>query len=216
MSCCNHCLDSEKTFFGDRAARKELRRYRKKGPLKSTRLLVEAVRALGAEGRTLLDVGGGVGAIQHELMPAGVREAVHVDASRPYLAVSREEARARGYEDRTTYRYGDFVELAPEVDQADIVTLDRVICCYPDMERLVGAAAERAGHALGIVVPRERRPTAFGMRAVNFALRLRGRAFRLYLHPHAAIEATARRAGMELSYAASTILWQVYVFVRTE
>src|SRR4029453_15287431 len=125
-------------FYSERLAASELRKYRKKGPIPSTRTLIEALKAEGVEGATLLDVGGGIGAIQHELLDAGIARATSVDASAPYLVAAREESDRRGHGGRVTYRHGDFVELAESVPPADIVTLDRVINVYPDWQRLAG------------------------------------------------------------------------------
>src|SRR6266480_1931756 len=127
MPCC-HCQGVE-AIFDARVAARELRQYRRRGPRKTTRLLLDALRAAGVRGRTLLDVGGGVGVIQHELV--------------------REEAARQGHAERLRLHRGDFVDLAPELPPADIVTLDRVICCYPDLPALVGLSAAHARRVYG-------------------------------------------------------------------
>ena len=81
-------------------AASQLRKYREKGPIASTRTLIDALKAVGVEGATLLDIGGGIGAIQHELLAAGVAHATSVDASAPYLGAAREESDRRGQGDR--------------------------------------------------------------------------------------------------------------------
>ena len=119
------------------------------GPLQSkmffrlawTRTLIEALKAEGVEGATLLDIGGGIGVIQHELLAAGAASAISVDASSAYLDAAREESDRRGLRGRVTYRHGDFVELAESVPPADIVTLERVLNVYPDWVRLAGVSA---------------------------------------------------------------------------
>jgi magnesium-protoporphyrin O-methyltransferase len=213
MSCCPQCVGIEEQFGRKRAAR-ELRRYRRRGPDRPTRLLIEALRAQGVEGLTLLDVGGGVGAIQHELMHAGARSATHVDASAAYLEAARDEARRRGHAERITRLHGDFVELAEHVPAADVVTLDKVICCYPEMERLVAESAARARELYGLVYPRERVALRVGLRLGNAFLRLRGSPFRAYLHSSAAVDATVRDQGLRrLSYR-TTAMWQIVVYGR--
>ena len=106
-------------------------------------------------GATLLDIGGGVGVAQLDLLSAGLRSATDVDASSAYLDVAREEAQRRGYSERVSYRHGDLVALAPEIEPADIVTLDRVICCYHDMPALVRASAAKARRLYGLVYPHD-------------------------------------------------------------
>lgn len=214
MSCCSHCEDGQ-VLFSDRSARRELRRYRRKGPTPSTRRLLDAIRPRLQEGWTLLDVGGGIGAIQHELLAEGAARALHVDASHAYLAASREEAARRGHDDRVEHRYGDFTELADDIPDADVVTLDRVICCYPDMERLVSASAARARHVYGLVFPRERRITRVVLALGNLFMRIRRSAFRTYLHSGEAVEAVLRAAGFQRATYERTAFWQVATWRRT-
>src|SRR5512136_1017316 len=127
---CPQCCGAEK-MFGRELAEHDLHNYQAHGPGKTTRMLIEALESAGIEGLTLLDIGGGVGAIQHELLKAGVNRATAVDASSAYLQADRQEAERQGHTARTTYHHGDFVELAPQLPPADIVTLDKAICCYP-------------------------------------------------------------------------------------
>ncbi|HEV2130216.1 MAG TPA: methyltransferase domain-containing protein [Longimicrobiaceae bacterium] len=213
MNCCGHCAGIEKQFNA-KTASSDLRRYRRKGPLKSTRLLLDALRRESVGGMTLLDIGGGIGAIHHELLASGAESATHVDASPAYLAAAREEARRRGHESRVTFRHGDFVELAPELPPVDIVTLDRVICCYPDMERLVGLSAARARRLYGLVYPRDR----WWLRSVfplsNLYFRLRRCPFRVYNHPVEDVDAVVREQGLEPRFRGTTPLWQVVVYAR--
>ena len=200
--------------FDDARADDDLARYRRDGPSHTTRLLLDALRAEGVADATLLDVGGGVGVVQHELLAAGVRETVAVDASRAYLSAARGEAERRGTADRTTFLHGDFVALAPEIATADIVTLDRVICCYPDMDVLVAASASRARRLYGIVVPRD----TWWVRAVegagNLLRRLQRRDFRSYIHRLADIDAAVLAQGLHRCFSGGTLKWQVWVYVR--
>ena len=214
MTCCSHCVDAE-DLFTDRTARRELKRYRKKGPVRTTRLLIDAIRPRLTTDGTLLDVGGGIGAIQHELIEAGAARAVQVDASRGYLAASSEEAARLGHADRVAHVYGDFAAMADEVEDADVVTLDRVICCYPDMERLVAASASKARHLYGLVYPRERWPTRVFMAIGNLYMRMRRSAFRGYLHSGAAVDSLVRGLGFERATHERTWLWEVATYTRT-
>jgi 2-polyprenyl-3-methyl-5-hydroxy-6-metoxy-1,4-benzoquinol methylase len=125
--------------FGIEHAAKDLKRYRENGPDPTTRLLLDAIKTHGLQGATLLDVGAGIGVIHHELLSAGARSAVHVDATDANLQIAEQEASRQGHRDKVTFLRGDFVELARKISPADIVTLDRVICCYPNMEELVDA-----------------------------------------------------------------------------
>ena len=150
---CRQCRGIE-DFFDEKWAASELKGYRKRGPRKSTPMLVDAIVAGPLDGQSLLNIGGGVGAIQHELLKAGVGAATAVDASAGYLKVAREEAERQGHDNRIHYLHGDFVGHAATVEPADILTLDRVICCYHDVEKLVGESSRRAAEVYGLVFPR--------------------------------------------------------------
>src|SRR5919108_5401024 len=210
--CCCQGVDQ---IFGDKTARHDLRRYRKRGPSKPTRLLLEAIRREGVEGATLLDVGGGVGVIQLELLAAGAERATSVEASTAYLRAAQDEAERRGHASRISSRAGDFVALADGVEPADVVTLDRVICCYPDMESLVGRSADRARRLYGLIYPRDRWWVAAGFRVANLVMRVSRRDFRVHLHRPGAIDAVARRHGLapRLSTPAGPA-WHVALYAR--
>lgn len=137
-----------------------------------------------------------------------------VEASAAYLQVSETEAARRGQRERLTYHHGDFVDIADTLAPADIVTLDRVICCYPDMEKLVAASVAKAKHRYGLVYPRERWLTRIGVTLVNLFLRLRGGAFRTYIHSSAAVDAILQRNGFRRSFYDRTFLWQVVTYAR--
>lgn len=208
------CCQGIEDQFNRRVAAEELERYRRSGPRKTTRLLLDALRDCGIGGMTLLDIGGGVGAIQHELLSAGVSRAESVEASAAYLAAAREETARRGHTDRLKAHHGDFVALAPEIPSADIVTLDRVICCYRDMPALVTQSAARAQKLYGAVYPRDIWWVRAGIAAENLLYRVRRRPFRVFVHTAAAIEEIVRAHGFERRATRQTRSWQVVVYAR--
>ena len=210
---CEHCQDADKTFSSDLANR-ELKDYRAHGPGKTTRLLIEALKAAGIDGLTLLDIGGGVGVIQHELFQAGASSAVAVDASSGYLQAAEQEAERQGYAEHVRYRHGDFVDLAPQLQQAGIVTLDKVICCYPDMRALVSLSSAHAEKLYGVVFPRDTWWLKLGLGFVNRMQWLRRSSFRVFVHSTEAIEAVVREQGLARRYYRQTILWQVILYAR--
>ena len=203
------------SFYDEKRATSELRKYREQGPIPSTRALIEALKAEGVEGATLLDIGGGIGAIQHELLDAGATRASCVDASAAYLDAAREEGRRRGHDGRVTYLHGDFVDLADLVGPAEIVTLDRVINVYPGWERLAGLAAGRASRLFGLVYPRDTRVVRLIIAAMNLMLRLQRKPVRAFFRSGDAIERIARENGLTPRVAHEVgPAWQVAVFRR--
>ncbi len=214
MECCAHCADA-RDVFGDRTAARDLRRYRRRGANRSTRLLLDAVRdATPVEGATLLDVGGGVGAIAHALLDAGAARAVDVDASPAYQRAAGDEARRRGHADRIAFLEGDAVALGDHLPDAEVVTLDRVICCYPDMPALVDATAPRARRVYGAVFPRETWWIRLAGRILNLFRRVARRSFRVYLHTADDVDRRVRLHGLEPRHVSATLLWQVWVWER--
>lgn len=208
---CPHCEAADDIFNHGYASRK-LREYRKDGVTGPTRTLIEALRTAGIDDMTFIDVGGGIGAISLELLKAGAQSGVDVDASHTFLRMAGELAEERGLRDRMTYTYGDFVDIAPSLDPADIVTLDAVICCYPDMQRLVTESAQHANHYLALVYPTDGFISRIGIPLLNLFWRLRGSAFRNFVHPTREVDALIRDHGFEPLHRSSGLLWQTWVY----
>ena len=213
MSCSSNCCGAA-NFFGDRTARRNIRKYRRSGPYGTTKRLLAALRDVVGPKETLLDVGGGVGMIAHEMLATGTSSAVIVDASPAFLAAAQDESERRLTEDRLRLQLGDAVELRDAVPPADVVTLDKVVCCYVDMESLIAITASRARRLMALAYPRD----DWWVRAIvacgNFVLRLTGSAFRSYVHRNAAIEAALRRAGLAPRSLRRGPFWIVAVFER--
>jgi len=210
---CSCCYDVE---FDERIAERDLREYRRRGPAKTTLALASALAAGDAAGLSVLDVGGGIGGLHRLLLDAGAARAVDVDASGPYLAVARREAERLGLADRTTFVHGDFVSSAATVEAADLVGLDRVVCCYPDVDALVGAAARLTRRRLGIAVPRDGRFARLAVGAVNVWQRVIRSRLRMHAHDLSRIEAAAGAAGLQLRSVAPVGFWRVLLFERSQ
>ena len=209
MSCCAGKGYDE--FFTDRLARRDARRYRRRGLDGTAAQIVELVRA---EGNTVLEVGGGIGAIQLELLRAGALRTVNVELSPAYEPYAAQLLRDNGLEGRADRRIGDFVEQAGEVEPADVVVLHRVVCCYPDYASLVGVSADHARRQLVLTCPRDSWWMRVGIGAVNLVQRLRRRSFRVYLHSPRAILEVAGSRGLEATVRRRGVLWELAAFER--
>jgi 2-polyprenyl-3-methyl-5-hydroxy-6-metoxy-1,4-benzoquinol methylase len=212
MNCCQ-CQGVEE-LFNQQYVNEELSRYRLKGPDKTTRMLIEAIKEAGVDGLTLIDIGGGVGAVQHGLIDAGVQNVTSVEAASAYLNAAKAEAQRRGLADHISYRHGNFVDLAADIAPADIVTLDRVICCYHDMENLVSLTAARTLKLYGLVYPRDTWWVKIGLPVENFFFWLRRNPFRSFVHPTKSVEDILGRNGLKQRSCHQTLVWQVVVFSR--
>ncbi|HET9852185.1 MAG TPA: methyltransferase domain-containing protein [Candidatus Limnocylindrales bacterium] len=200
--------------FSTKDADDDLRRYKKQGPDATTRALIDAIRAEGIEGASLLDIGGGIGAIQLELLAAGLGRSWSVDASEAYVAVARDEAARREYTDRASHRFGTLADVQADLEPADVVTLDRVVCCSSDLPALLGTAVDRARRMVGLVYPRPTWWNRVAARVINAFGWLTRDPTRWHLHPEEEIREILRRAGFERRDIDRTFIWQVALYVR--
>lgn len=214
MDACGCEPDGYTSIFDRRNAEHDRDRYRRDGPDRTTRLLLELLAPYRAAAVTVLDIGGGIGIINHELLRDGPGRAVLVDGSAASMAVAREEADRLGLRDRMEFVEGDFVRLAGDIGPADIVTLDRTICCYPDMQSLVVLSAERARVAYGLVLPRDRFVVRVAIALGNLWFRLRRNRYRAYVHPNARVDELAGATGLRPRVERRTTFWRVVVYDR--
>ncbi len=206
------CELIDEHFDADKAAEK-LAAYRETGPEPTTVALVEAIAAQDVRGATLLDIGGGVGAVQHELIAAGVSSAVDVEASPAYQAACIEEAERRGHAERIRHVGGDLASVADSIGPADIVTLDRSVCCWPEMPELIHTAAARAGRFLGMVYPKDSLWVRHGwQRYVALRDRLRGDPLRVIVHRTEQIEGILASYGLYRRQRRAMGPWQVVLY----
>ena len=176
--------------------------------------MVEFLKTQPIAGATLLEVGGGVGDLQVELLKAGVADAVNVELSSGYEDAAAELVKAEGLEGRTRRLIGDFVELEAELDPADIVVLNRVVCCYPYMEEMMRASAAKTRRFLAVAVPREKWWIKAALGIGNAFLSLTGCGFRAFVHPIDGIEAVAASEGLVIRHRDNNVFWQALVWER--
>ena len=210
------CCDATNAHFGAAHAKRDLKRYRTKGPDVTTQFVIDGLRALGLRDMTLLDIGTGIGIINHELMRDICVQATLVDMSSAYLEAAFQEAERQGYSENIRFIQGDLVSRSKDLPVADFVTLDRVVCCYPDFPNLLANATARCRRALGMVYPRDRLPSRIMLALYNLKHVLKRDPFRAFIHPVDEIEAQIRDAGFETLSEMTTLFWKSVVFVKRE
>ena len=213
-NCCSAFECAADQQFNEKKATEELDRYRTKGPRPTTRLLQDGLRHAGTLNGTLLDIGSGIGALTFGLLEHGVKRAVAVDASSAYNLVARQEAERRGLADVVRFIHADFVSVAPELPTATVVTLDRVVCCYPSFEALLSAALRHTEVWLALSYPRDVWYVRAGIGVENAQRRLRKNSFRTFVHPARRMQDVIQSAGFELSTQRETWMWSVDVYMR--
>ncbi|MGH3362423.1 MAG: class I SAM-dependent methyltransferase [Nocardioides sp.] len=186
--------------FGERFARRSARRYRRRGLSPLASRLVSFIEARGLSGATVLEVGGGSGDVQVELLKRGAAHATNLELSRSYDDEARALIEESGLTDRVTRLVLDIATHPDEVEMADVVVLNRVVCCYPDYERLLGAAGSRAGRLLVFSHPADNPFMRLGLRIENLTRWLRRDSFRAFVHPPARMLDVLADAGLRPTY----------------
>jgi 2-polyprenyl-3-methyl-5-hydroxy-6-metoxy-1,4-benzoquinol methylase len=200
--------------FSERMAHMDARRYRRKGLDTISRRIVELVKTQGVEDRTVLEVGGGVGAIQIELLKAGASRAVSVELTPTYEKEANELLREAGLADRVERKVMDFAHANGQVESADIVIMNRVICCYPNMPLLAGAAADHTRGLLVMSFPRASWWMRLGLGIANAMLWATRREFHIFVHPPSRIFATSEQHGLAPVLDQRGVLWTVAALRR--
>lgn len=213
-ACCSTFECAADQQFTEKKAAAELKRYRTKGPGPTTRLLQDGLAAAGGLNGTLLDIGSGVGALTFGLLERGIAHAIAVDASSAYTSVARQEAERLGRSSAVQFVHGDFVTIASGLRVATLVTLDRVVCCYPSYQPLMEAAVCHADRYLALSYPRDVWYVRLGMQIENAQRWLTRNSFRTFVHSPAQIEHLIRGAGFALANRRETWMWSVDVYVR--
>lgn len=211
MACCGGCCAASE-IFGNKVAERDLKRYRRRGPASITRLLLQAVQRSPLKGAHILDIGSGIGVIDAELADS-VSAATLVEASPAYLEVARREVGPR-YRSGAKFLLGDFVQIAQSIYPADVVTLDRVVCCYPDFEALLKAAAVRTRQLLAFTYPRDRWYVRAFFALGNLFFRLKGSRFRAFVHSPQRMRAVLLGAGLAHDGSFGTFVWSGEVYRR--
>lgn len=189
-------------------------RHRLFGFESNQRQLLDGIRAQGVAGSTLLEGGCGTGEVQRALLQAGAQRATGVDLSAGMLTAARREAARHGLADRTAYLHGDFVQLAERLPRADIVILDKVVCCYPDWQGMLDVATARSARIIALTYPLDQRMTRLAVRLMTRVLDRIHCRYQPYLHDPAQIRAHLQARGFGRHSAARAHGWLTEIYVR--
>jgi hypothetical protein len=213
MRCCaGRCAAA--THFDPKVAERDLRRYQRRGPDGTTRMLVSELRRWPLQGLHLLDVGAGIGVIPVELASAGLAGVTLADASAAYLEAARRHLASRDASRPAQFILGDFSVTAGSVPDADIVTLDRVVCCYPDVQALLRGAAARARRMVAFTYPRDRWYVHAAVALENSWYRLSQNPFRAFVHSPDRMASALESAGFVRAARHATLQWALDLYRR--
>jgi SAM-dependent methyltransferase len=214
MACCRGTCQATAAHFDRKVAEGDLRRYRKEGLDKRATRLVEALVKSGVDGLTILDVGSGIGMISIELLERGASSATLADASPSYLDVARELAAEKSVAGRMQFFTGDFVDTARSIPDADVVVMDRAVCCYPAWRPLLAIASERCKRRLAMTYPRDRPDVKLVLGLENLKRRLTKDEFRAFVHPPSEMRAALQAVGLRRIHQAGTLAWKIDLYAR--
>ena len=214
MECC--CNPAYQEMFDDKSAKKELKRYQSKGVKRSTRPLIAILEKLPVKAASLLDIGGGIGIISFELFKRGLAKSTSVDISAAYAQTFRQEAARSGLADKIEAHTGDFLSIGKEVPDADLVTLDKVICCYKDYQGLINASAAKAKKWYIYTLPRDVWWVRWTQVIGEKVMHLLGSKFESFVHPTAEIEEIVVSYGFRKINTKYNLQWMTVAYEKAQ
>jgi 2-polyprenyl-3-methyl-5-hydroxy-6-metoxy-1,4-benzoquinol methylase len=203
-------------FFTARMAKRAAKRYREKGVDRTAQRMLAFLAEHGIDGATVLEVGGGIGDVQLELLKLGAAGAVNLELSPGYDEEALRLAHEADVEGRIERRLHDIAADPEEVEPADVVILNRVVCCYPDHERLLAAAADHARRMLVFSYPPRNLLSRLVLGAQNLLFRLQRKEFRTFAHPPARMIEVVESRGLTRTYEHRPVVWQIAGFERRD
>lgn len=196
-------------FFTPRVARWVAKRYRRRGLDKTARRMVEFLEQRGVKGWTVLEVGGGIGEIGLELLKRGAAHSVNLELSPAYEQEAKRLLLEAGLEGRAEQRLHDIAVDPEGVEPVDAVVLHRVVCCYPDYERLLGAVATRARRVVVFSHPPRNLVSRLVVEVQAIVFSLLRKQFRPFAHPPSAMLAVLEDAGLRRTFTHRGVAWHV-------
>jgi cyclopropane fatty-acyl-phospholipid synthase-like methyltransferase len=196
-------------MFSQRFARRTAARYRRRGLGRAAGAIVSFLTERGIDGATVLEVGGGVGYLHIELLRRGAAKATNLEIATNYEPEAARLLEHFGLADRVERRILDIAQTPEAVDPADVVVMHQVVCCYPDYERLLAAAAGKAGRYLVFSHPPRSSVSRALVQLDNVPRILRREAFRGFAHPPAAMVDVAVAGGLRQTYGWRGLVWRV-------
>ena len=208
MSCCDP--NGLNGLFKGPIVEEELRAFKKSGLGKRQKVFLEVLQD-HTKNRTVLDIGCGIGGLGLSLLERGAAHSTFVDVSRAYLRTAQTLAEEREVTEDATFIEADFIQT--DLSPADIVLLDRVVCCYPDAPALLRKAAAHS-ETLVFSYPRPVWWMKVSRWLLNLGMRAWRKDYRFYVHDEDALLEAARSDGHTLQEVRSVGVWRLAVFRR--
>ena len=212
--CCEPDRDDYQSVFSGRFARRQSRRYHKRGLTPAAQGIVDFATERGIEGASVLEIGGGVGQIQIEFLRRGAGHVTNLEISENYEDEAARLLDTAGMAHRVTRRLIDIAQAPDDVEPADVVVLHRVVCCYPDYARLLKVAASHARRTLVYSHPAANLRNRVEFGAENLYRWITRNDFRAFIHPPAEMVRAAESEGLAVEYRQHSWDWDVVGLAR--
>jgi len=208
-----HCCGAD-LFFDKKTAAKEYIHYLKKGPSRVTAKIIQQLENQRVEGKSMVDVGGGIGAIQWWFIQKGGNKTTDIDASTGYLKQAQNHASEKGWKDKTQFLLGDCTDVYKEIDDPDFITLDKVVCCYPNYKEILELTCEKSTGHVSLSYPMDGiiSQAIRGLGAIFFMFI--HNPFRPYVHPVKEIRNVFAEKGYERISYDLAFPWHVETYSR--
>jgi len=210
----NCCSDNPASQFFDKESKKFIKKYRKKGLEKISRMLVDAIEELGIKDATILDVGGGVGGAHRALLRNDASKAYATELSEEMINAAKVFSAEEGLTDKVEYILGDIVEMNGEIPEVDITMHDKVVCCYENAAGLFEKTLDKTKNIYGFVMPRNYPIARISFGLMIFITKLLRWDFHPYFHPEQPLLDKIENAGFKLKYENHTFIWKVRVYQK--
>ena len=182
--------------------------------------LLRALEGLGIRGRTILDIGCGIGDLTSAALQRGAERGYGIELSPKAVREARRLAAQRGVADRVTFEIGDGAKAV--LPRADVVVLNRVFCCYADIDGLLERSVAAADEVYAFTAPPSSGVGGAVAKAetvsANTWYRLRDRkfqGFRVFVHDLDRVDARLRHAGFRRIHdERARFVWQLRVYAR--
>ena len=212
MDCCREEIIEKQ--FNTKSVTKRINQYHSKGINKETRILIESLNSFGIDGYSLLDIGCGLGLIGTELLKSGITRVDNIEASLSYLEAAKTEYKERNLADNTSFTHANFVDVAGQISAAEIVTLDKVICCYDELEALVKSSCDKALKFYGIIYPRDSWWAKAAIGIENLFRKIKGNTFRVFVYPTEKVDGLIKKQGLQQVFYKAMMVWQIVIYSR--
>lgn len=210
----NDCCGTGAGACFTKSAARYARRYRRRGLDRAQRELRDGLLAEGISGRSVLDVGCGAGGLLIELLHRGASSGMGIDISQGMIEAAGLLARERGVATKVRFQTGDFAALEDDATRAEIVIMDKVLCCSSDPGGLIARASASGAENLAVSYPRDGFLPRASFTLMNFMGRvLRWSFYPCYHEPHALDRLLAATGFHEIRRSA-TPFWQIVILKR--